>query len=168
MTHRSPQPLQQKPDAETEPSRKDCGGASCLKEGAPPSNIQGRLTRTFPETTLYQQKHHRVRLKGTREDKLKEERQTHILRAAESDEHSGADTHSVQFSPVAQSRLTLRDPVNRSTPGLPVHHQLPEFTHTHVHRVSDAIQPSHPLSSPSPPAPNPSQHQSLRMSQLFA
>ena len=68
---------------------------------------------------------------------------------------------SVQFSPVAQSCLTLCDPMNRSTPGLPVHHQLPEFTQTRVHRVSDAIQPSHPLSSPSPPAPNPSQHQSL-------
>ena len=53
------------------------------------------------------------------------------------------------------------DSKNRSTPGLPVQHQLPEFTHTHVHRVGDAIQPSHPLSSPSPPAPNPSQHQSL-------
>ncbi|CAI9159112.1 unnamed protein product [Rangifer tarandus platyrhynchus] len=49
--------------------------------------------------------------------------------------------------------------MNRSTPGLPVHHKLPEFTQTHVHRVSDAIRPSHPLSSPSPPAPNPSQHQ---------
>ena len=58
--------------------------------------------------------------------------------------------------------------MNRSTPGLPVHHQLPEFTQTHVHQVSDAIQPSHPLSSPSPPAPNPSQHQSFPMSQLFA
>ena len=57
--------------------------------------------------------------------------------------------------------------MNRSTPGLPVHHQLPEFTQIHVHRVRDAIQPSHPLSSPSP-APNPSQHQSLRMSHLFA
>ena len=56
---------------------------------------------------------------------------------------------------------TLCDPMNRSTPGLPVHHQLPEFTQTHIHRVSDAIRPSHPLSSPSPPAPNPSQHQSL-------
>ena len=67
----------------------------------------------------------------------------------------------VQFSSVAQSCPTLCDPMNRSTPGLPVHHQLPEFTHTHVHRVSDAIQPSHPLSSPSPPAPNPSQHQAL-------
>ena len=59
------------------------------------------------------------------------------------------------------SCLTLCDPMNRSTSGLPVHHQLLEFTQTHVHRVSDAIQPSHPLSSPSPPAPNPSQHQSL-------
>ena len=65
------------------------------------------------------------------------------------------------FSSVAQSCPTLCDPMNCSTPGLPVHHQLLEFTHTHVHRVGDAIQPSHPLSSPSPPAPNPSQHQSL-------
>ena len=68
---------------------------------------------------------------------------------------------SVQFSWVAQLCLTLCDPRKCSTPGLPVHHQLPEFTQTHVHRVGDAIQPSHPLSSPSPPAPNPSQHQSL-------
>ena len=67
--------------------------------------------------------------------------------------------NSVQFSSVAQSCPTLCDPINRSTPGLPVHHQLPEFTQTHVHRVSDAIQPSHPLLSPSPPAPNASQHQ---------
>ena len=69
--------------------------------------------------------------------------------------------YSVQFSSVAQSCLTLCNPMNCSTPGLPVHHQLPEFTQTHVHRVGDAIQPSHPLSSPSPPAPNPSQHQGL-------
>ena len=68
---------------------------------------------------------------------------------------------SVQISSVAQSCLTLCDPMNHSMPGLPVHHQLSEFTETHVHRVSDAIQPSHPLSSPSPPAPNPSQHQGL-------
>ena len=68
---------------------------------------------------------------------------------------------SVQLSSVAQSCPTLCDPMNCSTPGLPVHHQLPEFTQIHVHRVSDAIQPSHPLSSPSLPAPNPSQHQSL-------
>ena len=65
------------------------------------------------------------------------------------------------FSSVAQSCPTLCDPMNHSRPGLPVHHQLPELTQTHVHRVSDAIQPSHPLSSPSSPAPNPSQHQSL-------
>ena len=68
---------------------------------------------------------------------------------------------SVQFSSVAQLCPTLCDPMNRNTPGLPVHHHLPEFTQTHVHRVHDAIQPSHPLSSPSPPAPKPSQHQSL-------
>ena len=67
----------------------------------------------------------------------------------------------VQFSSVAQLCPTLCDPMNRSTPGLPVHHQLPEFTQTHVHGVGDAIQPSHPLTSPSPPAPNPSQPQSL-------
>ena len=70
-------------------------------------------------------------------------------------------TVSVQFSSVAQSCPTLCDPMNCNTPGLPVHHQLPEFTQTHVHRVGDAIQPSHPLSSPSPPVPNPSQHESL-------
>ena len=74
--------------------------------------------------------------------------------------NSSTHTTSIQFSSVAQSCLTLCDPMNRSTPGLPVHH-LPEFTQTHVHLVRDAIQPSHPLSSPSPPSPNPSQHQSL-------
>ena len=70
----------------------------------------------------------------------------------------------IQFSLVqsaTQSCPTLCDPMNCSTPGLPVHHQLLEFTQTHIHRVGDAIQPSHPLSSPSPPAPNPSQNQSL-------
>ena len=67
----------------------------------------------------------------------------------------------VQFSSVSQSCPTLHDPMNRSTPGLPVHHQLLEFTQTHVHWVSDAIQPSHPLSSSSPPASNPTQPQSL-------
>ena len=66
-----------------------------------------------------------------------------------------------QFSSVAQSCLTLCDTMEWSTPGLPFHHQLPEFTQTHVHWVSDAIQPSHPLLSPSPPALNPSQHQGL-------
>ena len=76
---------------------------------------------------------------------------------------------SVQFSSVAQLCLTLCDPVDCSSPGLPVQHQLPEFTQTHVHWVSDAIQPSHPLSSPSPPAFNLSQHQGFfQMSQFFA
>ena len=68
---------------------------------------------------------------------------------------------SVQFSSVAQSCPTHLDPMNRSMPGLPVHHQLPESTQTHVHCVSDAIQPSHPLSSPSSPVLNLSQHQGL-------
>ena len=74
---------------------------------------------------------------------------------------AAAATADYQFSSVAQSCPTLWDTMNRSIPGLPVHHQLPEFTQTHVHRVGDAIQSSHPLSSPSPPAPNPSQHQGL-------
>ena len=65
------------------------------------------------------------------------------------------------------SCVRLCDPKNRSTPGLPVHHHLPEFTQTRVHQVCDVIQPFHPRSSPSPPAPNPSQHQSFPMSQLF-
>ena len=68
---------------------------------------------------------------------------------------------SVQFSSVAQSCSTLCDPMNCSTPGLPVHHHFPKFTRIHIHRVGDAIQPSHPLLSPFPPSPNPSQHQSL-------
>ena len=80
--------------------------------------------------------------------------------------HVQGNIQSVQFSSVTLSCPTLCDPMNRSTPGLPVHHQLPEFTQTHVHRVSDAIQPSHPLLSPSPPAPNPSQHQSFNESTL--
>ena len=75
--------------------------------------------------------------------------------------HTHIHTHTHQVSSVAQSCPTLCDPVNRSMPSLPVHHQLPEFTQTPVHRVSDAIQPFQPLSSPSPPAPNPSQHQGL-------
>ena len=68
---------------------------------------------------------------------------------------------TLQFNSVAQSCPTLCDPMNCSTPDLPVHHQLSEFTQTHVHRISDAIQPSHPLLSPSPPALNLSQHQGL-------
>ena len=69
---------------------------------------------------------------------------------------------SVQFSSVQSlSRVWLCNPMNHSTPGLPVHQQIPEFTQPHIHWVSDAIQPSHPLASPSPRAPNPSQNQSL-------
>ena len=73
--------------------------------------------------------------------------------------HQGSP--SVRFSSVTQSCLTLCDPMNHSTPGLPVHHQLPEFTQTHVHQIGNAIQPSHPLSSSSPPAFNLSQHHGL-------
>ena len=69
--------------------------------------------------------------------------------------------YKLQFSSVTQLCPTLGDPMNHSTPDIPVHHHLPEFTQTHVHQVGDAIQPSHPLLSPFPPAPNPSQHQSL-------
>ena len=75
--------------------------------------------------------------------------------------------NDIQFSSVAQSCLTLCDPMNHSTPGLPVHHQLPEFIQTHLHRVGDAIQPPHPLSSPSPPAPVPPSIRVSPMSQLF-
>ena len=71
------------------------------------------------------------------------------------------DSGSVEFSSVPQSCPTLCDPMNHRTPGLSVHHQLPEFTQTHVHRVTDAIQPSHPLSSPSPPTFNLFQYQGL-------
>ena len=75
----------------------------------------------------------------------------------------------VQFSSVQLlSRVWHSEPMNCSTPGLPVHHQHPEFTQTHVHRVSNAIQPLHPLSSPSPLAPNPPASESFPMSQLFA
>ena len=79
-----------------------------------------------------------------------------------SKEISSKGSVSVQFTSVQSlSHVGLCNTMNLSTPGLPVHHQLPEFTQTHVHRVGDAIQPSHPLSLPFPPAPNPSQHQSL-------
>ena len=75
---------------------------------------------------------------------------------------------SVQFSSVTHSCLTLCDPMDCSTPGFPVHCQLPGFTQTHVHWVGDAIQPFHPLTSPSPCTFNLSQHQSFRVSQFFA
>ena len=85
----------------------------------------------------------------------------YCIKLSQIEKNRAACSLGFQFSSVAQSCPTLCDPMNRSTPGLPVHHQLPEFTQTHVHRVSDAIQPSHPRSSHSPPALNPSQHQSL-------
>ena len=74
------------------------------------------------------------------------------------DEYIHVQIISVEFSSVTQQCLTLCNPMNCSSPGLPVHHQSPEFTQIHIHQVSDAIQPSHPLSSSSP-APSPSQHQ---------
>ena len=77
------------------------------------------------------------------------------------EEKTGGEEKAGSVSSVTQLCPTLCDPMNWSTLGLPVHHQLPEVTQTHVHRGGDAIQPSHALSSPSPPAPNPSQHQSL-------
>ena len=92
---------------------------------------------------------------------LKNKQGTTILGSNKVISESSTHTCLVHFSSVAQSCLTLCNPMNHSTPGLPVHHQLPESTQTHVHRVGDAIQPSHPLSSPSPPALNLSQHQGL-------
>ena len=83
------------------------------------------------------------------------------LNLPEQTRYSHLNEHSVQFSSVAQSCLTLCDPMDSSMPGFLVHHQLPELAQTHVHQVSDAIQPSHPLSSPSPPAFNLSRYQGL-------
>ena len=92
---------------------------------------------------------------------LKSSLSSHLLHTKFHISHCIRVTLLQSVSSVAQSCPTLCDPKNCSTPGLPVHHQLPEFTQTHIHRVRDAVQPSHPLSSPSPSAPNPSQHQSL-------
>ena len=85
----------------------------------------------------------------------------HQRNANQSHSEISSHTYLDQFSSVAQSCPTLCDPMNRSTPGLPVHHQLPECTQTHVHWVGNATQPYHPLSSPSPPALNLSQHRGL-------
>ena len=111
----------------------------------------------FIELNVYKEKRsqinnlsfHLKKLEKDEQTKLKPRRRKKLIKIWEEN----------QFSSVTQSYPTLCNPINRSTPGLPVHHQLPDFTQTHVHRVSNAIQPS--LSSPSPPAPNPSQHQSL-------
>ena len=86
---------------------------------------------------------------------------SNLRRMEFSRQYPGENMGAVCFGSVAQSCPTLCDPMNRSTPGLPVHHQLPEFTQTHARLIGDAIQPSHPLSSPSPPALNLSQHQGL-------
>ena len=87
-------------------------------------------------------------------------RMLHVLSSNHKMSTMGPQT-SVQFSPVAQLYTTLCTPMNHSMLGLPVHHELPEFTQTHVHQVNDAIQPSHPLLPPSPPAFSLSQHQGL-------
>ena len=98
---------------------------------------------------------------------LREFTQTHIHRVGDAIHPSHPLSSLLLLPPIPpsirvfSSESTLCDPMNRSTPGLPVHHQLREFTQTHVHQVGDAIQPSHPLSSPSPPATSPSQHHSL-------
>ena len=84
-----------------------------------------------------------------------------LLKSMKRRNNSSTYSPTVQFSSVTQSFLTVCDPMDCSTPGLPVHHQLPESTQTHVHLVGDAVQPSRPLSSPSPPALNLSQHQGL-------
>ena len=109
-----------------------------------------------PLARLTKKKRERMQTK----QEMKEEKWQPIPQKCKKSEENTVN-NSVQFSSVTQSCPTLCEPMNCSMPGLPVHHQLPEFTQTHVHRVGDAIQPSHPLSSPSPPAPNPSQHQSL-------
>ena len=100
---------------------------------------------------------------------LKEQVQMKFLTGLLLDCKDSIVIRSDQIRSVAQSCPTLCNPMNRSMPGLPVHHQIPEFTQIHVHRVSDAIQPSHPLSSPSPPAPKSlPASESFPMSQLFA
>ena len=86
---------------------------------------------------------------------------TRLKRLSSSSIASKKVKHNFQFSSAAQSRLTLYDPVDCSIPGFSVHHHLPELAHTHVHRIGDAIKPSHPLSSPSPPAFSLPQHQGL-------
>ena len=101
------------------------------------------------------------KLKNTLENYYKATIHTHTYTLFECSFSTMLLVSAVQFSSVSRLCQTLCNPRNHSTPGLPVHHQLLEFTQTHVHRGGDAIQPSHPLSSPSPPAPNPSQHQGL-------
>ena len=115
----------------------------------------------YSEKTGEKHKHMEAKPHATKKPIKKSKRKSEKNLETNENKNTTFQNPSVQFSSVAQSCPTLCDPMNCSMPGLPVHHHLPEFTQTHVHRVSDAIQPSHPGSSPSPPAPNPSQHQSL-------
>ena len=141
MAETSPSQRERRDAARAKPSP-SCGGAWRWKSGL-----------TLQRTILHRNLECRAKNPG---------RSAVVTGDGESEHrHLGNQLSSAQLSSVAQSCPTLCDPMNRSTPGLPVHHQLPEFTQTHLHRVRDAIQPSHPRSSPSPPAPNPSQHQSL-------
>ena len=123
------------------------------------------LCSQIPErVSLHARQGHRTQHQVVRKEKTEVSRcKQRVYRGFQGNAKQGRvnSFSSVQFSSDAQSCPTLCDPMNRSTPGLPAHHQLPEFTQTHVHRVSDDIQPSHPLSFPSALAPNPSQHQSL-------
>ena len=115
----------------------------------------------YSEKTGEKHKHMEAKPHATKKPIKKSKRKSEKNLETNENKNTTFQNPSVQFSSVAQSCPTLCDPMNCSMPGLPVHHHLPEFTQTHVHRVSDAIQPSHPRLSPSPPAPNPSQHQSL-------
>ena len=119
--------------------------------------IRWQSNRTWANLLLQEFQNYNLLLNSSRQENVRfhQKEITHI----QGQRRSPGKT--VQFSSVTQSCPTLCDPMNRSTPGLLVHHHLPEFTQTHVHRVFDAIQPSHPRSAPSPPDPNPSQHQSL-------
>ena len=121
-----------------------------------PTLSKNQVIREIKQKILQMQQKYKEKQRGVRVDKGGQHWWGHIRPHGR-----GGFVLSVQFSSVAQPCLTLCDPMNHSTPRLPVHHQLPEFTQTNAHRVGDAIQPSRPLLSPSPPAPNPSQHQGL-------
>ena len=110
-----------------------------------------------------QQESHKEKSEQLSENRVRKGKALTVERKSKNFQHlkNHLLSSSAQFSSVTQLCLTLCDPMNCSTPGLPVHTKFPEFTQTHAHQVGDAIQPSHPLLSPSPPAPNPSKHQGL-------
>ena len=110
-----------------------------------------------------QQESHKEKSEQLSENRVRKGKALTVERKSKNFQHlkNHLLSSSAQFSSVTQLCLTLCDPMNCSTPGLPVHNKFPEFTQTHAHQVGDAIQPSHPLLSPSPPAPNPSKHQGL-------